>query len=310
MRAIAGMMKLQSGGTSTTLTSIVRASASWNTRTLSSVSAVAAKTRNAPSRSSLRYARSSSRSEPSRASCSISGSACSATTCTSASAASRPSTFSRPTGPAPTTRQRRPRRFRHVMKNGVSTRSRLHEESQPPSSARWHTQGRPVLTPEGYPRSAGYRCMRSATSSAVCSTRTPSRSAALHALAELQEAAGVAAHDRIDARLRDLADLRVQEAQRVVGPHQRVGAGRAAAAAGARQVDDLDARQRGEQRARLERDLLAVAQVARVLVGDADRRRGGRSAADRARRAASSSRARARRRPRPRACRAACRSRP
>ena len=43
-RAMAGMMKLQSGGTSTTLTSIVRASASWKTRTLSSVSAVAAKT--------------------------------------------------------------------------------------------------------------------------------------------------------------------------------------------------------------------------------------------------------------------------
>ena len=57
------------------------------------------------------------------------------------------------------------------------------------------------------------------------------------------------------------------------GPHQRVRAGRTAAAAGARQVDHLDARQRGEQRARLERDLLAVAQVTRVLVGDADRRR-------------------------------------
>ena len=297
MRAIAGMMKLQSGGTSTTLTSIVRASASRKTRTLSSVSAVAAKTRNAPSRSSLRYSRSSSRSEPSRASSSISGSACSATTCTSASAASRPSIFSRPTGPAPTTRQRRPRRFRHVMKNGVSTRSRLHEESQPPSSARWHTQGRPVLTLEGYPRSAGYRGSRSATSSAVCSTRTPSQAGALHALAELQEAAGIAADDGVDARLGDLAELRVEEAQRVVRAHQRVRAGRTAAAAGARQVDDLDARQRGEQRARLERDLLAVAQVARVLVGDAERA-GVRAPAGRARRAASSSRARARRRPR------------
>ena len=58
MRAMAGMMKLQSGGTSTTFTSIVRASASWKTCTLSSVSEVAAKTRKAPSRSSLRYARS------------------------------------------------------------------------------------------------------------------------------------------------------------------------------------------------------------------------------------------------------------
>ena len=121
------------------------------------------------------------------------------------------------------------------------------------------------------PALRSYRCSRSATSSAVCSTRTPVEVGPLHALAELQEAAGIAADDGVDARLGDLGELHVEEAQRVVRPHQRVRAGRAAAAAGARQVDDLDARQRGEQRARLEHDLLAVAQVARVLVGDADR---------------------------------------
>ncbi len=50
-RTIAGRMKLHSGGTSTTLTSIARASASSNTAMLMSVSSVAAIAMKAPSRS-------------------------------------------------------------------------------------------------------------------------------------------------------------------------------------------------------------------------------------------------------------------
>ena len=62
---------------------------------------------------------------------------------------------------------------------------------------------------------------------------------ALHALSELQEAPRIAGHDRVDARLRDLPHLRVQEAQRVgralrayvpAAPQQRPGGGGTGAA--------------------------------------------------------------------------------
>ena len=51
VRTMAGRMKLHSGGTSTTLTSIARRSASSKTRMLTSVSLVAAMTMNVASRS-------------------------------------------------------------------------------------------------------------------------------------------------------------------------------------------------------------------------------------------------------------------
>ena len=69
VRTIAGRMKLHSGGTSTTLTSIARASASSKTRMFTSVSSVAAIAIRLPSRSSARYSRCSQRIEPSCASC-------------------------------------------------------------------------------------------------------------------------------------------------------------------------------------------------------------------------------------------------
>ncbi len=74
VRRIAGRMKLHSGGTSTTLTSIARFSASWKTPMLTSESFVAAMTMNEPSRSSGRYARRTHSIEPSAASSSIAGS--------------------------------------------------------------------------------------------------------------------------------------------------------------------------------------------------------------------------------------------
>ena len=198
-RAIAGMMKLQSGGTSTTLTSIVRASASWKTCTLSSVSSVAAKTRKAPSRSSLRYARSSSRSEPSRASSSTSGRAFRATTCTSASAASRPSIFSSPTGPGADDEAAPPTQIqaRHEER-------RLHEI---PAARRVATtlertvaHARTPSTHSGrVPAPARYRCTRSATSSAVWRTRTPRRLARCTPWRNCSRQPGIAADDGVDA---------------------------------------------------------------------------------------------------------------
>ncbi len=68
LRMIAGRMKLQSGGTSTTFTSIARRSASSNTRMFTSVSPVAAITMKVRSRSPGVYSRRSQRIEPSSAS--------------------------------------------------------------------------------------------------------------------------------------------------------------------------------------------------------------------------------------------------
>ena len=65
VRTIAGRMKLHSGGTSTTLTSIARRSASLKIRMLTSVSLVAAITMNVRSRSSGRYSRRTHSIEPS-----------------------------------------------------------------------------------------------------------------------------------------------------------------------------------------------------------------------------------------------------
>jgi len=68
LRTIAGRMKLQSGGTSTTLTSIERASASSETRMLTSLSLVAAIARKTPTRSTApAYSRRSQEIEPSAA---------------------------------------------------------------------------------------------------------------------------------------------------------------------------------------------------------------------------------------------------
>ncbi len=115
VRTIAGRMKLHSGGTSTTLTSIARASASSNTRMFRSVSSVAAIAISAPSRSPVAYSRRSHRIEPSSASWTSSGCASGATSVTSASQASSPSTFSSPTSPPPTTTHRRPDSRRQAM---------------------------------------------------------------------------------------------------------------------------------------------------------------------------------------------------
>src|SRR3954463_3450022 len=68
LRTIAGRMKLHSGGTSTTLTSIARRSASSKTRMLTSVSFVAAIAMNVVSRSPVSYGRCSQAIEPSSAS--------------------------------------------------------------------------------------------------------------------------------------------------------------------------------------------------------------------------------------------------
>src|SRR3954451_13297370 len=115
VRRIAGRMKLHSGGTSTTLTSIARFSASSYTRMLTSVSFVDATTMNVPSRSAGSYSRCSQRIEPSRARSWSSGTASGATSVTSPSQASRPSTFSRPISPPPTTRHLRAESFRQAM---------------------------------------------------------------------------------------------------------------------------------------------------------------------------------------------------
>ena len=64
VRTIAGRMKLHSGGTSTTLQSIARCSASSNTATFTSVSLVAAIARKCPSRSPRRYGRTVSSMSP------------------------------------------------------------------------------------------------------------------------------------------------------------------------------------------------------------------------------------------------------
>ena len=115
VRTIAGRMKLQSGGTSTTLTSIARRSASSYTEMFTSESAVAAITRKRPSRSPGSKARRSQRIDPSAASSWSSDTASGATRVTSAPHASSPSTFSRPTSPPPTTRQGRAERRRQAM---------------------------------------------------------------------------------------------------------------------------------------------------------------------------------------------------
>ena len=108
LRTIAGRMKLQSGGTSTTLTSIVRRSAPSQTAMLTSVSLVAAIARKVLSRSPSWKVRCSQVIDPSAAYFASSEPTRGATTRTSPSQSSRPSTFSRPTSPPPTTRQRRP----------------------------------------------------------------------------------------------------------------------------------------------------------------------------------------------------------
>ena len=116
VRTIAGRMKLQSGGTSTMLTSIARFSASSKTAMLTSVSSVQAITMKTPSRSAApAYSRRSHSIEPSFARSSSSGWAVGAIRVTSASQASSPSTFSRPMSPPPTTTQRRPFSFRQAM---------------------------------------------------------------------------------------------------------------------------------------------------------------------------------------------------
>ena len=109
-------MKLHSGGTSTTFTSIARFSASRYTRMFTSVSLVEAMTMKTPSRSSgPAYSRCSQRIDPSAASARSGSTASGARRVTSASQARRPSTFSRPTSPPPTTMQRRPLRRRQAM---------------------------------------------------------------------------------------------------------------------------------------------------------------------------------------------------
>ena len=116
MRTIAGRMKLHSGGTSTTFTSIARRSASSYTAMFTSVSSVAAIAMNAPSRSAApAYGRRSQRIEPSRAYSASAGSASGAISVTSPSHASSPSTFSSPISPPPITTQRRPVSFRQAM---------------------------------------------------------------------------------------------------------------------------------------------------------------------------------------------------
>ena len=190
----------------------------------------------------MRYARRSSRSEPSRASCSISGSARSATTCTSASAASRPSIFSRPTGPGADD-QAAPRaqiQARHEER-------RLHEVAA----------ARGVALPE---RTVAHARSPSAHARRVPGARRLPRQALGHELGGVQHAhaAQVRALRRPGGTAAGSPGLPltmastpasaispsfgVEEAQRVVRPHQRVGAGGAAAATGARQIDDLDAR--------------------------------------------------------------------
>ena len=80
-----------------------------------SVSFVAAIAMNVRSRSSGRYSRRSHSIEPSAASSRSGSIASGATSTTFASQASRPSTFSSPMSPPPTTRQRRPVSFRQAM---------------------------------------------------------------------------------------------------------------------------------------------------------------------------------------------------
>ena len=113
-RTIAGRMNEHSGGTSTTLHSIARRSASSNTWMLVSVSLVAAIARKWPSRSPGWKCRCVHSTSPDAASSATSGHASGAITWTTASAASSPSIFSRPTDPAPITRHRRPVRRRQA----------------------------------------------------------------------------------------------------------------------------------------------------------------------------------------------------
>jgi hypothetical protein len=97
------------------LTSIARRSASSYTAMFTSVSLVAAIAMNVASRSPVSYSRWIHSIEPSDASCWRSRLACGAISVTAPSQASRPSTFSSPTSPPPTTTQRRPVSFRQAI---------------------------------------------------------------------------------------------------------------------------------------------------------------------------------------------------
>src|SRR3954452_13219040 len=91
--------------------------------------------------------------------------------------------------------------------------------------------------------------------------------APLHALLELAIAAGVDDDDRVEVGGRDLVEVAVEHPRAVLGAQDGVRAGRAAARAGARQLDVLAGA--GDERARLRVHAEAVAQVAGVLEADA-----------------------------------------
>src|SRR4051794_13933880 len=61
--------------------------------------------------------------------------------------------------------------------------------------------------------------------------------AALDALLKLPVAAGVDDHDDVEISRGDLIEVAVEDTSAVVGPHDRIGAGRAAARGRARQLD-------------------------------------------------------------------------
>ena len=100
------------------------------------------------------------------------------------------------------------------------------------------------------PRRAELSPAPSAMSSARC-THARAQLAPLDALLELAVAAGVDDDDRVEVGGLDLVEVAVEDPRAVLGAQHRVRAGRAAARAGARQLDVL-ADQR-DQRARLAR---------------------------------------------------------
>ena len=95
---------------------------------------------------------------------------------------------------------------------------------------------------------------------------------------DLQDAAGVGRGDHVRSRGRDAVELPLEEAARHPGLRQVVGAGAAAAHIRFFELDEMDARDGGEQLPDLSTHPLPVREVTRVVhgngAGERARRRG------------------------------------
>src|SRR2546423_1256644 len=94
------------------------------------------------------------------------------------------------------------------------------------------------------------------------------RSGSTQPALDLHEAAGVRRHDRVRAGSKDVRDLPLEDRAGEVGLGDVVRARAPAAPVRFLERDDLEARDRGEQRAGLLADLLTVEQVTRIVPRD------------------------------------------